>query len=134
MQHVNRKNGSGEGPVMSGLEETVKDGFRTANAYVSEGYEAAREAVIDAVYPLNWKTVLAVGLGVAAVAGAIVLACRRPQKTLLQRGLDEGARFATLIPDGWHKAQSRVLNMAHDSARESMRLWNKLPRVRVEIK
>ncbi len=135
MRHVNKKDdGGGEGLGMAGLEDAVKDSFQTANEYVQEGYDAAREAVIEAVRPLEWKTVLAVGLGLAAVTGVIVLAFCRPRKTLLQRGLQEGARYATLIPDGWHKAQSRVLNLAHDSARESMRLWNKLPRVRVEIK
>lgn len=133
MQEANNKNGDG-GAGLTGLESAVKDSFRTANAYVHEGYDAAREAVIEAVHPLNWKTVLGVAFGLAVVAGGVMLACRRPRRSVLRRGLQEGARYAMLIPEGWHKAQHRALNLAQDSARDSVRLWNKLPRVHVEIK
>src|SRR5690606_39468844 len=134
MQKVNRKNGMADGFGMAGLEDAVKESFETANAYVQEGYDAARDAVAEAVQPLNWKTVAAVALGVAAVAGLIVLACRRPQRSLLQRGLHEGARVAAMIPGGWHRAQDRVRDLAEESRSESLGLWNKRPRVHVEFR
>jgi hypothetical protein len=123
-----------DGIDLSDAQRAVKDHGRQGFEFAKEGYDKAREAVLDVVRPLGWKTVLGIVGGVVMIAGIVIMARRRRHRgNLLERGLHEGARYALLVPQGWHKAQKHALHVAHDSARESARLWKKMPRVRVEL-
>jgi hypothetical protein len=99
-----------------------------------EGLEEASAAVLDVLRPLNWKKIIGIAAGVAVVVAVVCVARRRPPVGLLARGLREGAR---LVPEQWHAARRQALGAAQDAARESMResarLWNKIPRVRVDF-
>jgi hypothetical protein len=99
-----------------------------------EGLDEAHEAVSGVLGAVNWKKVLGVVAGAAVVIGVICLARRRPARSLLKRGIHEGARYAMLVPEVWDKTRHQASDLAHDSVRESTRLWNKIPRVRVEFK
>jgi hypothetical protein len=119
---------------MEHAEGDLRDGAHTLKERAMGGLDAAQAEIREVASKIGWKTVAGIA-GFVVVAGMLLLARRRANRgNLLQRGLREGSRYAMLVPAGWHKAQRSAVQYGHEAARESERLWNKIPRIHVELK
>jgi ElaB/YqjD/DUF883 family membrane-anchored ribosome-binding protein len=104
----------------SELRDQAEDALETAEA----GIQAAEAEIRDEVRGFPWKRALTVAVGLAVVAGVVMIARRRGRAvSLLEKGLRDGTKLAVLIPGGLHRAQSSA---AH--------LWGRRPKVHVEWK
>jgi hypothetical protein len=149
-----------KGAVGEGVRDTVANGMQDANAlrleaesrlksagrslreragegleYAKETIETAQNELQNAGRRIHWKTGLGALAGLFAFAGVILLLRRRAhRKNLVERGFNEGARIAGQLPIQFHHAQREARKAAKHWAKDSARLWDKRPRLHIELK
>jgi ElaB/YqjD/DUF883 family membrane-anchored ribosome-binding protein len=103
--------------------------------YAKDTFETAQKELEDAGRRIPWKTVASAVAGVVVFAGLVLLVRRRMRhRSLVERGFNEGARLAGQLPDQFHHVQKEARKAAKHWAKDSLRFWDKRPRIHIEMK